>query len=211
MGFKKGHPLYYTAKPCQDGCQCGKHSRNETPEAIAKRVEAARQVCLGRIPWNKGKPMKNDMKERISNTLKGCPAPPTAFKKGSVPWNKNLTKGKDERVAKSAETRNQRILLGEISSGGRANPSQLAWTAYEKFLQDFEIVIPEERFGPYTVDFLLAEEWLAIEADGSYWHELDERRNPGCFERRDKYLLDKFRLPTIRLSEPEIDNIENLR
>ena len=67
-------------------------------------------------------------------------------------------------------------------------------------LKDFEVVIPEERFGRYSVDFLLAEEWLAIEVDGDYWHAV----SGDDYGARDQYLLEVFGLPTVRLREQEI-------
>ncbi|KKK64056.1 hypothetical protein LCGC14_2988070 [marine sediment metagenome] len=91
---------------------------------------------------------------------------------------------------------------GSVSCGRPLNPSKLAWRAYELLLKDFEIVIPEARFGPYQVDFLLAEEWLAIEIDGTYWH-----RNSGWKDLvRDWYLMKYFNLPVIRIAEIEIQS-----
>ena len=72
--------------------------------------------------------------------------------------------------------------------------------------KDFDVVIPEERFGKYSVDFLLAEEWLAIEVDGSYWHSV----NKTDYKARDQYLLKRFNLPVVRLSEEELNNQEGV-
>ena len=82
----------------------------------------------------------------------------------------------------------------------RDAPSKVAWRAYDLLLRDFAIVIPEQRFGPYSVDFLLAEEWLAVEIDGDYWHRI----NKTDYKARDKYLLEEFGLPVVRLKEGEI-------
>ena len=87
---------------------------------------------------------------------------------------------------------------GSVSCGARPNPSGLAWRAYEAFLRGFEVVVPEARFGPYSVDFLLAEEWLAVEVDGEYWH-----RNKDHSE-RDEYLLREHGLPVARIAEHEV-------
>ena len=90
-------------------------------------------------------------------------------------------------------------------SPSRTEPTKLAWTAYELFLEDFDIVVPEVKFGPYRVDFLLADEWLAIEVDGAGWH-----RNYARDCKRDKFLLDKFELPVVRLTQAEIREAERL-
>lgn len=83
--------------------------------------------------------------------------------------------------------------------------SQLSWRMIDKFLNQFEIVIAEQRFDSYIVDAYLPEEHLAFEADGSYWHELNEKKNPGYYTTRDAYLLKHFNLPVIHLSEKEIN------
>ena len=86
---------------------------------------------------------------------------------------------------------------------GNENPSQLSWKLIN-FLSDagFGIIIPEVRFGRFSVDALLAEEWVAFEADGKYWHSV----NKTDYVARDKYLLKEFGLPVIRISEEEINN-----
>ncbi len=84
------------------------------------------------------------------------------------------------------------------------NPSKLSWKLIN-FLADagFEIIIPEQRFGKYSIDVLLAEEWIAFEADGEYWH----RFNKTDYAARDAYLLEEFNLPVVRLTEKEVNKI----
>lgn len=94
-----------------------------------------------------------------------------------------------------------------------SNPSKLTWKLAE-FLDKagFEIVIPEQKIGQFTVDVLLANEWVAFEADGSYWHsDLPTKRKNWNFNRksqaeRDKILLEEYNLPVVRISEDEINN-----
>lgn len=56
--------------------------------------------------------------------------------------------------------------------------------------------------GPYTIDFAIPENHLAIECDGDYWHS-----QPSCItrdKRKDKYLLNRgWRV--LRFSETEIN------
>ncbi len=79
------------------------------------------------------------------------------------------------------------------------NPSLLSWKMVA-FLDaaGFSVIIPEQQFGRYRVDALLAEEWLAFEADGNGWH------NAEYDEKRDKFLLENFALPVVRLTQKEI-------
>lgn len=89
----------------------------------------------------------------------------------------------------------------KLRGGGyKGEPSKLAHIAYDKLLKDFEIVIAEERFHPYTVDFLLAEEWIAFEIDGEYWHKDSKEKD----KLRDKYLYERYNLPVVRLTQQEI-------
>ena len=67
----------------------------------------------------------------------------------------------------------------------------------------FDIVIPEVQLGGFSVDALLAEEWVAFEADGEYWHR-DRQENDS---RRDEYLLEEFNLPVVRLTQAEIGEL----
>ena len=86
-------------------------------------------------------------------------------------------------------------------------------TTIENFLVDVilaefpEVIGPsKQRFGHYTVDAYLPPPYhLAFEADGDYWHALYEKRDPGHDARRDAYLLREFGLPTVRITESEIN------
>ncbi len=68
----------------------------------------------------------------------------------------------------------------------------------------FGKVIPEAQFGKKRVDSLLADEWLAFEADGNY-HFTKERREYDA--QRDAGLLERFDLPVVRLSGDEVQRL----
>ena len=68
----------------------------------------------------------------------------------------------------------------------------------------FDKVIPEAQFGKKRVDALLADEWLAFEADGNY-HFTKERREYDA--QRDAGLLERFDLPVVRLSGDEVQRL----
>lgn len=119
-------------------------------------------------------------------------------------WNRGL-KQSPEIIARRVEGIRRHITscegkCGSPACGAIRSPSALAWAAYSAFLQEFEVVVPEARFGPYAVDFLLAEEWLAIEVDGEYWHKQKADKD----SKRDQYLLTRFSLPVVRISERDI-------
>ncbi len=84
------------------------------------------------------------------------------------------------------------------------NPSNLSWKMVDFLVEaGFDIVIPEVQLGGFSVDALLAEEWVAFEADGEYWHR-DRQENDS---RRDEYLLEEFNLPVVRLTQAEIGEL----
>lgn len=90
---------------------------------------------------------------------------------------------------------------------GRTRPSKLSWKLIDFLVcAGFEVIIPEQRFGMYFVDAYLANEHIAFEADGDYWHNL---RSDGYDIARDACLLEQFGLPVVRLRENEIEAFSN--
>lgn len=85
------------------------------------------------------------------------------------------------------------------------SPTSLEQTLLTVFLADFPEVIPGKQFGPYRVDAYLPPPYhIAFEADGEYWHQRVEERDPGHDQRRDAYLLETYGLPVIRLTEGDL-------
>ena len=85
--------------------------------------------------------------------------------------------------------------------------SGLTWLLAEALNKMGFKVQPEANFGRRSIDVLLVDEWLAFEADGNYWHELNENQIPGYHEIRDNELLETWNLPTIRLTEQEVRDL----
>lgn len=145
--------------------------------------------------WNRGLTKETDLRVvanaiAISAASKGC----RGHRKGltnSIEHRQRISEGLKRHYASHGQ---------DCACIPTAGPSKLAWDTYDLLLKDFEVVIPEARFGPYSVDFLLAEEWLGIEIDGSYWHEI----NGTDYIARDEYLLSEHGLPIVRLTEEEI-------
>ena len=164
------------------------------------RPEVAAQVSVNR----KGKGMGN------TNNLNGCRGyhHSMAFKaklSKLLKGNKRFLGHKHTAKAKRLISKHRLKHLETVQNCNCAahnyfrQPSLLAWDAYDLLLKDFRVVIPEMRFGRYSVDFLLAEEWLGIEIDGPF-HKGREARDA----KRDAELLEKFDLPIVRLSKKDI-------
>lgn len=62
----------------------------------------------------------------------------------------------------------------------------------------------EKQFGRYNVDIFLPDYNIAVEVDGDYWHSL--KGVPEKDARRDKTLLEKYGITTLRFKESEIEN-----
>lgn len=93
---------------------------------------------------------------------------------------------------------------------GAARPymiSSLTWKLADVLVAaGFNKVIAEAQFGRKRVDVLLADEWLAFEADGNY-HFTDDRQ--AYDKQRDEDLLNRFDLPVVRLSGSEVEKLYN--
>jgi very-short-patch-repair endonuclease len=64
--------------------------------------------------------------------------------------------------------------------------------------------IQEARMGRYSVDFLLPDQRIALEVDGTYWHQ-DTKRD----ERKNHFLQSRNWI-VCRITEEEIENTEHL-
>lgn len=64
--------------------------------------------------------------------------------------------------------------------------------------------IQEHRVGRYSVDFMLPHHQIALEIDGTYWHQ-DKRRDA----RKDAFLR-KYNLRVVRITDAEIEKSNNL-
>ena len=83
--------------------------------------------------------------------------------------------------------------------------SSLTWKLAEVLVAvGFEKVIAEQQFGRKRVDVLLADEWIAFEADGFY-HFTAKRRAYDA--QRDEDLKKRFDLPVVRLSGVEVKRL----
>jgi hypothetical protein len=94
-------------------------------------------------------------------------------------------------------------ISGQLASARAKNarPSKLQLQIAYLLFHEFPSVIIEAPFDPYRVDIYLPPPYhLGFEVDGTYWH----KDRDSC--RRDKYLLETFRLPIAHLSEAELND-----
>jgi len=61
--------------------------------------------------------------------------------------------------------------------------------------------VQEAKIGRYSIDFYFPGYWIALEVDGTYWHQ-DKKRDA----RKDKY-LQKRGIKVVRITENEIHNL----
>ncbi len=227
-GLHQPHPCLdgctcdrHITRACPVDCSCERHENKH----IIKSCGNAHPACSlcqpgyapgapkGITPWNKGKIniYSEDTRRRMGEAHKGQEPNSGSFKKGFTPWNKGLTKEDHPSIARIGKLNSIRLKEHAAISGCRVptcvihsygqNPSQLGWKMIDFLVAaGFEVIIPEQQFGPYRVDALLAEEWIAFEADGFY-HTFSKDKDVA----RDKYLLHEFNLPVARLTMEEIN------
>ncbi|KKK97489.1 hypothetical protein LCGC14_2652240 [marine sediment metagenome] len=178
----------------------------------------------GDIPWNKGVPMREETKQKLSES-----------KRGVITWNKGSSTGplseetrqKISTALKGRETTlEHRANLSKALKGRKAPWAADNWTQDNKKVScltyrlaevlmecGFGEVAIEQSFWPYTVDVLLLDEWVAFEADGKYWHNSSWLRRSGrtpnklTSTERDQRLFDKYQLPIVHLSEDEVNKL----
>lgn len=82
------------------------------------------------------------------------------------------------------------------------DPSQLGWKMIDFLINaGFEIIIPEANFSPYRIDALLAEEWIAFEADEKHHRSTNMLTHD---KQRDAELWKKYQLPVVHLTEHDL-------
>ena len=177
----------------------------------------------GEDPWNKGIPMGEAAKKKLS-----------CAKRGTTAWNKGLKTGplSEETRQKLSEAGKRKIFTAEHRANlskalkGRKTPWSTANFSYENICVSnltyklaevletcgFNVAI-EQLFWPYTVDVLLLDKWIAFEADGNYWHDPEWLKRTGRTPNkltdieRDQRLFAKHQLPVVRLGENEVNKL----
>ena len=136
-----------------------------------------------------------EAKERATNQLRAMRRP--IGSKNSEEHNRAVSEGSKRHAALELPECNCWIHNPYKHSWYDLSPLQ--WHLIDFLAARFEVVVPEAQFNRFRVDALLANEWIAFEADGTGWH-LDKEKDM----RRDQELWDKFDLPVVRLSQDEV-------
>ncbi len=111
------------------------------------------------VPWNKGKPMSENQKEKIRSALKGRPG-----KKHSKETISKLSIKRKEFLRENPHLHPNRLLAN----------NRVSCSFPEKLVMDYLTThnIPfkhQENIDRYWVDFLI-DQRLVLEVDGSRWH-----------------------------------------
>lgn len=164
-----------------------------------RSVETRQKIRQARL----GKPLSLETKERLSR-----------IRKGRVVSEETRRKQRDSNRrtwrSKRLRAKQRAITLALIEQGKVKIPlPPLRNTAIERVLARFLFeagfcTVREKHFGRFRVDVYIPECHIAFEADGEYWHRLNEAENPGKYVSRDRFLLEKFGLPVVRLTEREV-------
>lgn len=115
----------------------------------------------------------------------------------SASWNRSP--GRLAKMAESLANHSQDCVCGahKIQRQGTGIERVLLGT----LLAEFPDVVPQQRFGRWTVDAYIPSLHIAFEADGEYWHSGEFAANDA---RRDALLYERYGLPIVRLSESEL-------
>lgn len=162
-------------------------------------------------PWNKGisgyktKLASEEQKLKLSLANSGRPKTAEQRAKQSAAMKGRVTQTREQRRAVVAKHNSLERPDCRCYVHGGARPymiSSYTWLLAEVLVAaGFDTIIPEAQFGLKRVDVLLGDDWLAFEADGAY-HFSAERRAYDA--QRDRWLLDNFELPVVRLSGREV-------
>ena len=110
-----------------------------------------------------------------------------------------------EAIAKMKVARRVAGEAGRINVPPSRSYTTLARTLHQYLASTSGLVLePEVRFGRFTVDLYDRNDHVAYEANGIYWHALNEARDPGYHERRDNYLREVHGLRVVRFTDKEI-------
>lgn len=138
----------------------------------------------------------------------------STLSKGNI-WHTRRKWSKEYRAKLSASSKRHSLedlpnckcpMHNDSSRLGAAR--KLSGTKIEKWLinvilAEFPKVVSQAEFLPYSVDAYLPPPYhLAFEADGEYYHRFPKKDSA-----RDAYLLRKYGLPVVRLTELEIQEV----
>ncbi len=162
------------------------------------------KICRPEI----GKKVSRKLTGKVGCRLGSSPSDETKQKLRVANLGKKLSEETKRRIGKASkqawknpETR--RRMIKALHGRQKAVRTSLE-LALRRMLREAGFIFEEQKsFHIFVVDAYVPSHKLVFEADGSYWHELNERRNPGYHERRDKFLLTQASA-VIRLTEHDL-------
>lgn len=224
----------YPRKPMSDATKAkiGASNRGKvrTPEVCAQMSEARRgrpQPCSAEraaaiSAAKKGKPQSEAHRAANSASHKGQTvseahrAAISAAHKGkrrvfTEEWRANISRaGVGRIVSQATRDKRARSLRKAYEEGRKTVNKSYRYTSLAQSLHSYLVrdngvsLEPEVRFGRYTVDLYDRVNHVAYEADGSYWHNLNEAKRPGYHAERDRYLAERFGLTVVHFDELQI-------
>lgn len=163
-----------SAEICAAGGRAGK-GRVQSPEWVEKRLAAIR-----------GSKRTPEQRERMSPH--------------------GMSPGKEQRrkLSQAMLTHIETVAADDCNCAAHRRfyqPTKLENILCDVILAEFPEVQREVLFGHFRVDAYIPQPYhLAFEADGEFWHRDSAKRDAA----RDAWLLRKFGLPVIRLTESEL-------
>lgn len=148
----------------------------------------------------KGHLVSDETRQKISLANKGHLVSDETRKKMSVAvknqWS--LIPKWKRRLITSSATKGMQCALEQMG----ISPSSLERAIHQHLNKVGVIFEAQKEFPPYFVDIWIPELNLAVECDGTYWHN-----NPGSRKRdqkRDHYLISRYKICIVRVPEKSI-------
>jgi very-short-patch-repair endonuclease len=181
---QKGRPRP-SSRPCEEGCQCKRH------EGTSGKANRGRKL--------QGRSYSVKSCGKVHQSCKVCA--PELYRKRTERVHKP-----DCRCAGCSEETRAKISASQPGPPSSKKADTWLERQLEFFLRSAGFVVEMQvKFGRCRVDAYLPDYHLAFEADGEHWHGRPERREYDA--RRDAQLLKTYKLPTVRLTGSEIEEL----
>lgn len=158
----------------------------------------------------KGRVFSEDWRNKLSLAKRGIKLTPEHIEK--IRQNGLGRKHSEESKMKMSESKRKHREESVDCKCASCFPPQSPTRIHKillRILSDFPLLEIDKKFGNYCVDVYIPYPYhLAFEADGEYWHNKIGAKE---FDKnRDKYLMDNFNLPVIRMEEKELTELAKM-
>jgi len=137
----------------------------------------------GRPAWNKGIPMTEEAKRKLSEARKGIRfSPTTEFKKGHIPWNKGLKIQTNTGRTHFKKGQVPLIAMRNSRKSCAVRPSKPE-AKFMRICKDYNLPFTYTGDGSFWVDrmnpdFVDFDGKTVVEIFGEYWHDSTKREVP---------------------------------